>query len=483
MSTKKEWHDDKVNVNKLSLDLQNPRVPKHVKDFNDVNQIRNYLLEKESVLKIARSIANNGYHRSAVTIICKENGKLIVLDGNRRLAACQFLLNPKFSPNARDRKELDNLNKVLDKKQLENIKITIAPSRKEAEKEIWDIHVNRLLKSWEVLQRLRTYRNLLDSGDHDIDSAASDYGTTITKFKQELAKLYFYEQILERLGTEKEEEELSNSGFNKIDRLILSTNGKKFLDYTVDSKGNITINHQKDFDKKLEKLIPYVVIPNKISPQATQEQIEESVFFVIDPTNFSKKLHRAKGKGGVKRKEAKKIVHGTLVKSDWVTRGEYTRYKGAERVKRMLEEMYKLNPPDKNKNILIVSLRVLLELSLCHKLYDKGYIAKMEKDYKALIKAKNAEKVKKGEPLVSPKENWTPSFRKMLDYVIKESNGVIDDSQARDALKKVIKGETNFVEDFNIFAHNVHYIPKKGDPEKIWSQFGRLLFDVISKIK
>ena len=169
MTKRKGWYDRKVNVNQLNLDLQNPRVPKYVKDYNDVNQIRAYLLEKEGVSKIARSIANNGYHRSAVSIVYKEKGKLIVLDGNRRLAACQLLLSPKLASSTYARKEFEKLNKIFDKKQLESIKITIAPSRREAEKEIWDIHVNQLLKPWQVLQKLRMYRNLIDSGQYDIN--------------------------------------------------------------------------------------------------------------------------------------------------------------------------------------------------------------------------------------------------------------------------------------------------------------------------
>ena len=146
MSTKKQWKNDVIDVEKLELDLQNPRLPKHVRDQNDITQIRNYLLVKEDVLRIARNIANNGYHRSAVAIVCKENGRTIVLDGNRRLAACQLLLNPALATNARDKKELEELNKITNKQELKKVKIAIAPSRKEAEKEIWDIHVSQLLK-------------------------------------------------------------------------------------------------------------------------------------------------------------------------------------------------------------------------------------------------------------------------------------------------------------------------------------------------
>lgn len=284
--TKNNWKDDIVDVETLELDLQNPRLPKHIRDQNDITQIRNYLLDKEDVLRIARSIANNGYHRSAVAIVCRENGKLVVLDGNRRLAACQLLLKPEMATNARDKKELENLSNITSKQDFKSVKIAIAPSRKEAEKEIWDIHVNQLLKPWQVLQKLRMYRNLIDSGEYDINKASSEYGIPSAKFEQELAKLFFYEQILEQLKTEKDEEELLSSGFNKIDRLILSTNGKKLLDYSISNKGDITFTNRKDSDKKFKELIPFITDPHKVSAQANQAWLVDNVFAKIDPKKF-----------------------------------------------------------------------------------------------------------------------------------------------------------------------------------------------------
>ncbi|MDD5749352.1 MAG: hypothetical protein PHO91_01010 [Patescibacteria group bacterium] len=307
--TRNNWKDDIVDVATLELDLQNPRLPKHVRDQNDITQVRNYLLDKEDILRIARNIANNGYHRSAVAIVCKENGRTIVLDGNRRLAACQLLLKPELAPNARDKKELEELNKITNKQELKNVKITIAPSRKEAEKEIWDIHVNQLLKPWQVLQKLRMYRNLIDSGEYDIDSASSEYGVTPTLFKKELEKLFFYEQILEQIRTDKDEEELLKSGFNKIDRLILSTNGKKLLDYSTNNKGDITFTNRNESDKKLKLLVPYITDPHKVPAQATQDWLVENVFAEIDPsfsvTKKSTEVEKKKAELPAPRKTAR----------------------------------------------------------------------------------------------------------------------------------------------------------------------------------
>lgn len=296
---KSAWKDDVVDVEKLELDLQNPRLPKHVRDQNDITQVRNYLMDKEDVLRIARNIANNGYHRSAVAIVCKENGRTIVLDGNRRLAACQLLLKPELATNARDKKELEELNKITNKQELKKVKIAIAPSRKEAEKEIWDIHVNQLLKPWQVLQKLRMYRNLIDSGEYDINSASSEYGVTPALFKKELEKLFFYEQILEQIRTDKDEDELLKSGFNKIDRLILSTNGKKLLDYSTNEKGDITFANRSESDKKLKQLVPYITDPQNVPAQATQEWLIENVFSKIDSSFLDDKTGAEKEKGGI----------------------------------------------------------------------------------------------------------------------------------------------------------------------------------------
>lgn len=477
MSTGKSWRDDSVSVEKLTLDLQNPRVPKHVKDHKDINQIRNYLLEKEGVLRIARSIANNGYHRSAVAIVCEENGNLVVLDGNRRLAACQLLLDPTLAPNARDRKEMEALSKSFDKKELEGIKITIAPSRKEAEKEIWDIHVNQLLKSWQVLQKLRMYRNLIDSGDSDIDVASSEYGISVSKFKDELAKLYFYEQILGQLKTDRDEDELLRSGFNKIDRLMLSANGKKILQYAIDSKGGISFKNKKKSDNRIKKLIPYIVNPKEIPAQANKDFLEEKIFSKIEPKLFpiKKEMEVVKKTHEGENGKAKKVsAKGSSAKTDWVTFDEYKLYKGANRVKDILNELYENKPvKDGNINILAVSLRVVIELAVYDKLKSKGLIAK-------IVKAKEATYKKEGKTL-GP--NWSPGLKEMLKFILDDANNIVTDPQDKKAIGKLISERKDFIDNLDFYIHNVSYSPTETKIREIWKTFCRPIFDIISKIK
>jgi len=473
MSTKKQWKDDIVDVEKLELDLQNPRLPKHVRDQNDITQVRNYLLDKEDVLRIAKNIANNGYHRSAVAIVCKENGRTIVLDGNRRLAACQLLLKPKLATNARDKKELEELSKITNKQELKKVKIAIAPSRKEAEKEIWNIHVSPLLKKWQVLQKLRMYKNLIDSGEYDINSASSEYGLTPTQFKKELEKLFFYEQILEQIRTEKDEEELLKSGFNKIDRLILSSNGKKLLSYSIDNKGNITFQNKKDSDDKIKKLIPYIIDPSKVPAQANQDFIIENVFSKIDQKSFPLKKETSKKIDNGKNK-IKKATKGSLAKTDWVTIDEYQLYKGASRVKDILKELNKNKPiKDENINILAVSLRVVMELAIYDKLKNKGFITKIINEQKNIFKSK-------GKELAA---NWSPGLKEMLKFMLVEANNIVTDPQDRKAIDKIVMERKDFIDNLDFYIHNVSYSPTETKIREIWKTFCRPIFDIISKIK
>lgn len=485
----KGWVDDTVDVSQLKLDLQNPRLPRHVKDHNDETPIRDYLLDKENITRIARNIVSNGYHHSAVSITYKDtDGKLIVLDGNRRLAASQLLSDPKLISTAKARKEYETLAKDLPAGTLSAIKVAIAPSRKAAEKEIWDIHVSPLAKPWEVLQKLRMYRNLIETGDYDVASAAHEYGITESKFKKELARLYFYEQLLE-ITNNAGEEELLKSGFNKIDRLIISDNGKKLLGYSIDDSGNVVPNDSKELEARLAKLEPFITNPSLVKAQVTQDELSRTVYNSIDPKLFPVEevadMPGATKPGVAKQATTTKAgTSGTLAKPDWITDAEYRAYDGADRVKDMLRELKK-NPPVKGDtlNIVAVSLRVVLEIAIYDALKKKGHIQTIITTQKADIASKNAQRAIDGKPLLpSVKADWTPSLAMMMEFMLQEANGIITDPQERKALAAVVAKKKDFMNDLNSYIHNVSFVTTETEVRDIWRMFGRPIFDIIKKI-
>lgn len=486
MSKKQDiWENKTVDVSELYLDLQNPRIPEHVKVHDDVSAVRAYLLDRENVLSIARSIANNGYHRSATSIVYKDKSKYIVLDGNRRLAACQMLLNPALISNSKDRSKFVEMKNDLPQDSLANIPITIAPNRKAAEKEIWDIHVSKLSKPWQVLQQLRMYRNLIETGDLTVKEAATEYGITIAKFKKELAKLYFYEKILQ-LTDDEGEEQLLKSGFNKIDRLMLSDNGKKLLDYEVSDKGIVSFKNRKEATNHIKKLVPFVVDPNKITAQVKQDYLVDKVYSEIDPQKFPKSGKPATQPTPPKLPDVppvKGVVGGTNAKKDWITDSEYKTFIGADKVKDMLGEL-KRNPPVKgqNLNIVAISLRILVELAAYDTLSKNGAIEKIIKSKKDDLKQKNATRAADGKPLIQMTKNWTPSLKEMLNYMSEEATGIVSDPQQRKSLDNFINKQKEFVNDMDNFIHNVNYKPSETSVKELWDSFCRPVFDILKQI-
>lgn len=481
------WEKKTARVDELFLDLQNPRIPEHVKVHGNESTVREYLLHKENVLSIARSISINGYHRSATSIVYEDQGKYVVLDGNRRLAACQMLLDPNLVTNSKDREKFIEMKVSLGQNALADIPITVAPSRKAAEKEIWDIHVAKLAKPWQVLQQLRMYKNLIQIGDYTVKEAAEEYGITVAKFKKELTKLHFYEQILEHTD-EAGEKQLLKSGFNKIDRLMLSDNGKKLLGYEMSDKGVLSFKNEKEATSHILRLVPFIVDPKEISAQAKQDELVDKVYSKIDPLKFPKSEESSLSSQTLLKQSGKPIigntaVRGTNAKKDWITESEYKLYVGADKVKDMLGELKKNRPlKGVNLNIVAISLRILVELAVYDTLRRSGAIQRIIKSKKDELREKNTTRATENKSQIPMVKNWTPSLKEMLSYMSEEANGIVSDPQQRKFLENFVNKQREFVNEMDNFIHNVDYKPSETAVKESWDSFCRPVFDILKQI-
>ena len=275
---KNNWKDKKEDVRSLYLDLKNPRIPK--KNRIDEISVLKYLLEYENVLEIAKNIAKEGYHHSAVSIVCEENGKKIVLDGNRRLTACKLLLNPKLSPQKKYIKIFESLQSDINKDDFKNIKITIAPNRCSAEKEIWDIHQSSLMRKWQVIQKLRKQKDLVKNSS--VEDVALEYGVSKNVLLKDLIKLSFYERISEKLTTKDDQDKLLKIGFNKIEKILVPEHGEKFLGYKKNnSTGEIIVENKEKFKKNLDKIQNDILTNSELRAACIKKEIEDR-FVAVD---------------------------------------------------------------------------------------------------------------------------------------------------------------------------------------------------------
>lgn len=179
MATKATWKTDELDPRKILLDVRNPRI--EVSKGASQDEIRLKLLEFEDVLELARNIEkNNGlfYGERIITVV--EGGKQVVLEGNRRIAACQMLLAPDLVPSAY--KMRFPKASATTKAGLRKLSADVAPDRETAEPILTKRHTERGVKPWSPVAKMRRAVRLLDQ--LSVDQVAQLLGTSPTQVKK-----------------------------------------------------------------------------------------------------------------------------------------------------------------------------------------------------------------------------------------------------------------------------------------------------------
>lgn len=143
------WETFEYTLSSLHLDLNNPRIKYRGVPLNQ-SQIMKFLIENEKVYELAKKISEEGYFVGEEPIICIENNKKVVLEGNRRTSALKLLQDPKkYLSNAKANTLLQNIlknNFPVDKK----LRCYIAPNRLLANPIIYERHNGATLQKWKT---------------------------------------------------------------------------------------------------------------------------------------------------------------------------------------------------------------------------------------------------------------------------------------------------------------------------------------------
>lgn len=88
----------KIHLDNLKFDSQNPRLPTRLQGVTDERQIIDYMVKFGNIIELMLSIAETGYSEAEPLLVVKDaDGRYIVVEGNRRLAALKLLNNPKLT--------------------------------------------------------------------------------------------------------------------------------------------------------------------------------------------------------------------------------------------------------------------------------------------------------------------------------------------------------------------------------------------------
>ncbi len=84
-----------IELKSLWFDERNPRLPIRLQGETDENKIIDYMVKYGNIVELMLSIAEMGYSDAEPLLVVREaDGRYIVVEGNRRLAALKLLNNP-----------------------------------------------------------------------------------------------------------------------------------------------------------------------------------------------------------------------------------------------------------------------------------------------------------------------------------------------------------------------------------------------------
>ncbi|KGP92395.1 hypothetical protein N780_01885 [Pontibacillus chungwhensis BH030062] len=281
------WETRKLPLDKIFLDPDNPRV---FVDNPTQKKLRNYLVEYFDIIDLARSIdENRDLYPTEKIVVVIEDGKYIVVEGNRRIAACQVLKKPEI---LKENHSYQLSPQTTTQMNVSNIEVVIAPSRDEAEPFITSKHTERSVKSWSRLSQVRRVLVRYNRGQ-SISSIAAILNTSEYQISRSLKFHSFMQYAWDEIEWNEKEKDII------VNPLIKATKLDRFLPFSDKAKELLEIrfeNYQfkyaapKEFvDMILKDIFRQIFVYETIN---TRTQLDQ----VFTDTMFKKKEEHLEGK-------------------------------------------------------------------------------------------------------------------------------------------------------------------------------------------
>jgi hypothetical protein len=174
------WEELAVDVvNEVKLDPRNIRldIPEGVPESDIVQD----LFTNEKALSLVEGIAKVGLLTHEVPIVVERDGQLIVVEGNRRVAALKAIQNPYLAPDHQAR--ISKLAQAVPNRDaIRRITVKKAPSQDEADQLIAALHTGNQRVPWSPARQAAFFQAQLDAGSTADDLIARYPTIDVRKF-------------------------------------------------------------------------------------------------------------------------------------------------------------------------------------------------------------------------------------------------------------------------------------------------------------
>ncbi len=242
-----------IDIDKLELDLENPRLPEYLK--KNKRSIVGHIAQTTSIEDLMQAISANGFFTGEPLIAIEQRGKYIVLEGNRRLTAVMLLNDPGIL-NKPSAKILEISEATLNPPK--KLPVVIKGSRAEVLPYLGFRHITGV-KQWEPLAKARYIKSLYDISDPSQSPSdryaevAKNIGSRKDHIRRNLDALAVYRVICDAGFYEIDDLNEDSLHFAVLSTAIADERLGRFIGVFGQSTDGVVHNHPIENPSKLVK--------------------------------------------------------------------------------------------------------------------------------------------------------------------------------------------------------------------------------------
>lgn len=462
------WPTKFLSVINLHLDVKNPRLGQETAS-QAPREIFKYLFEHDKALDVAESIASRGFFPNEPLLAIKENGRYVIVEGNRRLAALKALREPGLLEGPLER-QLERLSKrITDPQEIAKVPVTIAPSRRATDVQIAGRHIGTPVRAWQAENRASFILDKLAEG-YNNDQLRDELRFSLADIQQARQTRAIADMARSLDLPEEVQAKLDNPRaklFTTLERIFDSSVGREYLKVEPDPehglRGTTTKN---EFVRGFQKLVIDVTLGKQSSRTLNTNDNIKTYFESWDaadrPTNkrgtfVPSDIIKGKSVASPSRKvepAPTPLPKKTKPESKTVLPKDLKIRFGNDRLIDIHRELTRLFRKD-YPNAGAVLLRVFFELSVIHYLDRIGELGKI------------IENLKNKKQLLS---YGVPTMRQLIPEIIRISKKHLSAPDSK-MVEKAIHYDASApftLSDLHAFVHQASDLPGERDILQFW---------------
>ena len=261
------WITKRRTVASLHLDAKNPRLGRETL-ARAPREIVQYLFEHDKALEVAQSIATRGYFPNEPLLAIQEGNRVVVVEGNRRLAALKALREPGLLTGPMQRSVERLSRQIEDPSDISSVPVTLAASRRATDRQIAGRHVGTPVLAWQAENRASFILDKLAEG-YSNEQLRDQLGFTLPDIQAARQTRAIADMARSLDLPEEVKAKLENPRaklFTTLERVFDSSVGRSFLKVEKDSDHGLRGTTTKaEFIRGFTKLVADVALGRQSS--------------------------------------------------------------------------------------------------------------------------------------------------------------------------------------------------------------------------